>query len=167
MYSLYTSNNKAAVPCTTDRHYSVILFVSSILQHSLTISLTYSVFAGPRQAQCRGCWGNWTVGGSDWGAMSKQVSIITVFIVLVSPFPLSAAGLYAGLGNKQLYLINCATETCTFCLLSKYCILAGRRGRRDRLLPRLWTVAWYIAQIICYSLDQSALVATSLILLLS
>lgn len=130
LYILYTSNNKAAVPWRTDHHYSVTLFLSPILRHLLTVSLTYTSALQVQGKHSRDCWGNWTVGGSDWGAISKQVSINRVFsIVLVSPIPLSAADLYAGLGNKQLYLINYARETCTFCLLSKYCILAVRGGR--------------------------------------
>lgn len=73
----------------------------------------------------------------------NKLVLIQCSIVLISPIPLSAADLYAGLGNKQLYLINNATETCTFCLLTKYCIQAVRRERRHRLIPQLWSSLVY------------------------
>lgn len=122
---------------------TLLLCVASFKAFSYYFPSLFFVFAGPRQAQCKDHWSNWTVGRGDWGAMSKQVRINTVFhSVNFSNSSLSSRSVCRP-RKQRAVLINNATETCTFCLLSKYCIQAVRRGRRDRLITQLWSSLVY------------------------
>jgi len=105
--------------------------VSPILRHSLTISLTYSL-----SSQVQGKHSVETIGVIEqWEGVTEELAVnklalIQCSIVLVSPIPLSAADRYAGLGNKQLYLINCYRD---LCILSPVKILhSGRQKGKKR-----------------------------------